>query len=664
MGSGYESAPSAERPSRTWARNLVGAIALVEGAVAQHVLTALDTTAVRAQNAFGEPVGYERSEDVAGLVRRCIELAEGGARVALIAPAAELAAARTDLATLAARRLAVVVHAVAGPGPRGAPAPLVGLAPAFALDDLPWGMLLAAGVADAIDLALVARRAAEDSGCPFFVVHEQREASDFEPVTAPLPELCEAFVGPSAGRVRRASHPPGGPAISPGAADRAFAERVPFALSSAMRELETLTGRHHDVIERAPAADTAVVLVGAGAMGDSLLREVSRLRAHGHDVAAVRVVAWRPFPAPRLVKALGRALAVTIMERVDRPFASGAPLAVQLKAAFADAMTWAPDYPGVGRIPRMVSGYVEPDRDVDSTDLDAIVHNVLANERGKRAFVLGGDDARALSTPAWAPPAAREPGHVFAMRGVAARREVAVAAAELCAAVLASALGVRTRGVVRGLAGEEGEGIAFDLIASRHRPRGGHAPHAVDVVAVDDPAILGKGNVLTRLAPGGWLAIPTEQRAAESFWAEVPPWVKATAFDRAARVIGWFPTVEEDPWVTAAAFAGIALAALADDPPPPPSGHEPSGQDNRRGALWNSTAADGTVVAREVAAALLTVLEGVVATEKTAAIAARGGSAARAAFERHVEVPRAAIDREDDGVRIGRRDARVSRPPT
>src|SRR5580693_6459178 len=245
MESGHESAPLAERPSRIWARNLVGAIALVEGAVAQHVLTALDTTVLRTQNAFGEPVGYERSEDVGALVRRGVELAEGGARVAVIAPAAELAAARSELAVLAARRLAVVVHAVAGPGPRGAPASVAGLAPAFALDDLPWGMLLAAGVADAIDLALIARRAAEDSGCPFFVVHEQREASDFEPVTAPLPELCEAFIGRAAGRVRRASDPSEaeGAAIAGPSADRAFADRVPFALSSAMRELETLTGR-------------------------------------------------------------------------------------------------------------------------------------------------------------------------------------------------------------------------------------------------------------------------------------------------------------------------------------------------------------------------------------------------------------------------------------
>jgi hypothetical protein len=309
---------------------------------------------------------------------------------------------------------------------------------------------------------------------------------------------------------------------------------------------------------------------------------------------------------------------------------------------------------------------------------------VLANERGKRTFVLGSDDdARALWTPAWAPPASGTSADVFAMRGIAARREVAIAAAELCAAVLASALGVRTRGVVRGhafqdvqrghafqdvqrggqpgLAAEEageGEGVAFDLIASRQRPRGAHAPHAVDVIAVDDPAILTGGNVLGRLAPGGWIAIPTEQRAADALWAEVPPWVKATAFERAAHVVGWFPTVDDDPWVTAAAFAGIALAALAAEPLPPPSSRDPA-----RAALWNSSAADGTVVAREVAAALLTALDGVVPTERTAAIAARGGSAARAAFERHIEVPRATIDREDDAVRLGRLGARASRPP-
>ncbi|MFI5302848.1 MAG: hypothetical protein ACHREM_32565, partial [Polyangiales bacterium] len=35
-------------------------------------------------------------------------------------------------------------------------------------------------------------------------------------------------------------------------------------------------------------------------------------------------------------------------------------LAMEVKAAFADALTWAPDYPGIGRIPVLCDGSVDP----------------------------------------------------------------------------------------------------------------------------------------------------------------------------------------------------------------------------------------------------------------------------------------------------------------
>jgi pyruvate ferredoxin oxidoreductase alpha subunit len=660
------------RGTRAWARDLIGAIALVEGAISQRVFAAVEGLELPARNTFGEPVAVESGADVVDLVRRCAHAAEQGERVALIARASDLATVRNELASIAALRLGIVVHAVAEPARAGAPSSSAGLAPALSLDDLFWGMLLGAGVSDAVDLALVARRAAEDSGCPFFVVHEGSYAQDVEPISAPSRELCDAFVGPAQGRVRRATLPdPEGDPAATTSGDRAFAERVPFALGSAMRELEALTGRHHDVIERVPASDAAVALVGAGDLGDSLLADVDRLRARGHDVAGIRIVAWRPFPAPRLIKALGRALAVTVLERVDHPLASGAPLAVQLKAAFADALTWAPGYPGVGRIPRIVSGIVAPEREVDSTDLDAIVHNVLADERGKRAFVLGGEDAHALGTAAasaqpnaspWATsvqptasgatpeaskPAAAAAG-TFVMRGIADRREVAAAAAELCAAVLASALGLRTRVAVRDLPQDEGGGVAFDLVAGRQRPRGTHAPHAVSLVALSDPAFLKNGNALARLGAAGVIAIPSDRRAAEALWAEVPPWVKALAFDRGARVVGWAPAPPRDreqrelgAWVAASAFVGLALAAAAAD------------RGLGVGAGSDGAVIDGAVVQREVAEALRV---GVAFHVSDAAlIADRGAAVARAVFEAIVEIPRATIEREDDGVRLGRR---------
>jgi pyruvate-ferredoxin/flavodoxin oxidoreductase len=367
--------------------DVAGAIALLEGATSQRVLVAVDGVELPAQNAFGERVVVEQGTDVAALVKRCAEAAGNGERVALVARAVDLAAARSELARLAVRGRGVVVHAIAEPGAAGVPVCESGIAPALTLGDLPWGMLIGAGVGDAIDLGLVARRAAEDSGCPFFVVHERPLVRHVEPVAAPSLELVEAFLGGP----RPSAHPP--PATT---SERAFAERAPFALASAMRQLDALTARHHDVILRMPSTDAALAMVGIGAPGAALLAGVDRQRAAGHEVVAVRVVAWRPFPGARLVKALHRALAITVLEGVDRPLAANGPLAVQLKAAFADALTWAPDYPGIGRIPRIVAGVVPTRRDLEPGDLDAIVHNLLADERGKRSFVVGAEPATLL----------------------------------------------------------------------------------------------------------------------------------------------------------------------------------------------------------------------------------------------------------------------------
>jgi hypothetical protein len=224
---------------------------------------------------------------------------------------------------------------------------------------------------------------------------------------------------------------------------------------------------------------------------------------------------------------------------------------------------------------------------------------------------------------------------------------VAAAAAELCAAVLASALGLRTRVAVRDLPDDEGGGVAFDLVASRQRPRGTHAPHAVSLVALGDPAFLARGNALARLGPSGVVAVPSDCRAAEALWAEVPSWVKAIAFDRGARVVGWSPSSatgdgdEVATWVAAAAFVGIALAAAVSD---------------RRlgvGSSQDGAVVDGGVVQREVAEALRVGVA--LRPGEVASAAERGASVARAAFEAVVEVPRATIQREDDGVRLGRR---------
>jgi pyruvate-ferredoxin/flavodoxin oxidoreductase len=516
-----------------------------------------------------------------------------------------------------------------------------GCADALALGDVGWGVLFASNVGESLDLALVARRAAEDSGNPFVVVHEQTQARRHtEPLAPPSRELVDAYVGASRARVRKISDP--AHPIHTALSARVFAERVPFALASAMRELEALTGRRHDVVERVPAGDASVALVGLGTTGESLLAEVPRLRAEGHDVAAIKIIALRPFPGPRVVKALSRALSFTVLENVDNPLAQSNPLTAEIKSAFADALTWAPDYPGIGRIPRIASGVAR--LEIESTDVDAIVHNMLADERGRRSFTLGAGDIAHVEDKSRVREAEAS---TFSMRGRVHDADAAVACADLCVAVLTSALGLRARASVRPLAKDEGAGYAFDIVAGRERPRGAHAPHAVRVVAVDDVAQITTGNPLLRLARGGIVAVPTRERSADGVWSETPAWVKAIVHDREARLIGfdWKTDISgaTSRWMLAAAFSGVALAGA--------SKLEGSGA---------VPAVAASLVEREVTEALRLTIGNLPAGPEGDAVATAGGALARKSFAAHIEVPRATVERDEEAIRLGRKDARIA----
>jgi pyruvate-ferredoxin/flavodoxin oxidoreductase len=635
----HRPAPGPSSP-RAWARDALGAVALVEGAIAEQIFVATaDAFSTPAENLFGKPIVVERLDAGDGaaasarmdmLAARAEARAAEGIRVTLVADAFMLGTARRQLAAMASRRLAVVVHVVTE-----------GHADAIALADLGWGVLFAAGTEESFDMALLARRAAEDSGTPFMVVHERSGVRHREPILPLDRELCEVFIGAASTRLRKVSDP--AHPVHANVTERVFAERVQFALGSAMRELETLTGRRHDVIERRPAGDAQVFLVGLGALGESLLATVERLRAAGHDVGALKINALRPFPGPRLVKALSRALAVSVLESLDEPLAQSNPLTRELKAAFADALTWAPEYPGIGRIPRILSGVAHASR-LDAGDIDAVVHNMLADERGKRSFVVGADVLVTGDPLVLAGGTDHDDGS-FTLRGRTEDEALAEAGAELCSSVILSLLGLRTRAVVRELTASEGGGFAFDLVASRERPRGAPSLVSLKLVVIDDPRALILGNPLARLARGGVLAVPTETSTPDALWAEVPPYVKAIVFDRDARVVG-FPVLDRggaeakslvrDPrpsrFIAAGAFAGVALACASSA--------------GRR-------AIDPSLVAREVSEAVI--LACGISAE---VIAKQAGELARRTFEAHVEVPRTTVEKDAEAIRLGRQDAR------
>jgi pyruvate-ferredoxin/flavodoxin oxidoreductase len=116
------------------------------------------------------------------------------------------------------------------------------------------------------------------------------------------------------------------------------------------------------------------------------------MRREGRRVGAVGIRALRPLFTGELVKALARARSVAVLEPLDVALAPAGPLATSLKAAFADALTWAPGFPGVGRIPTIVSVvFATLEGAVGEAQVREALAELGAGDRAKRLMVFGSE---------------------------------------------------------------------------------------------------------------------------------------------------------------------------------------------------------------------------------------------------------------------------------
>lgn len=314
-------------------------------------------------------------------------VAQQGQRAAAVLGPSELLGALDALHRVARGRAPIVVHVVGDlDGAAGLRPGRDEIAPAL---DVGAGVLVAWSAQDSVDLTLAARRAAEDGETPFLIVSD----GGGPVMSLPGTGLVERFLGAGA------RHPAGArPAVGPGAdvdvkrRERSYAARAPFALAGALRELGELTGRPISAVERHETSDAEEVLVAVGQAFPAALAVAAAARREGRRVGAVGVRALRPFYAAELVKAVARARSVAVLEPLDIALAPGGPLAQALKAAFADALTWAPGFPGVGRIPTIVSvGFATVEGLATDRDALAALAELGAGDRARRQVVLGSE---------------------------------------------------------------------------------------------------------------------------------------------------------------------------------------------------------------------------------------------------------------------------------
>ena len=298
-------------------------------------------------NLWGTPLAFLEPESEHSSATAAEGFALAGGRVVNFTAGQGLILMKEVLYVIAGKRLPVVFHVGARALTSQSLNIHAGHDDVMGVADCGWGILFARNVQEAADFTAIARRVAEETSTPFFVVQDGfLTTHTLENARLPEDDLLREFVGDPRTRLTSLFEPSTAimsgvvanqDAYMPGKiAQRAFYDRLAPSLETAFVEWGRLTGRTYGAVDAYRTSDADTVLVAMGTTADSALAVVDHLRSQGRRVGACGVAAYRPFPADALADALAGARAVAVVERTDEPAAADNPLTRELKAVLAD----------------------------------------------------------------------------------------------------------------------------------------------------------------------------------------------------------------------------------------------------------------------------------------------------------------------------------------
>jgi pyruvate-ferredoxin/flavodoxin oxidoreductase len=358
-------------------------------------------------NIWGEKMAFIESESEHSSASACEGFAVAGGRVTNFTSGQGLVLMKEVLYTISGKRLPVVFHIGARALTSHSLNVHAGHDDVMAVSDCGWGMLFGRNAQEGGDLALISRRAAEDTDTPFFNIMDGfLTTHTIENVLLPEAEMMEEFIGsPQEKLVNMMDpyHP-----IMSGVvqnqdsymkgkiAQRAYTDKVEQNLLTAMDEFYKLTGRRYGLISTYEIDDAEYAIVGMGSMIETAEAAVDYLRKEeGIKVGIVHVTSFRPFPGKQLTEALQHVHSISVLERMDNPLAESNPLTIEIKAALIDHIQ--KDQSGNMKIPKIYSGSAGlGSRDVRPDDIIAVVENMIKDE--KKYFAIGIDHEFGLPT--------------------------------------------------------------------------------------------------------------------------------------------------------------------------------------------------------------------------------------------------------------------------
>jgi len=524
------------------------------------------------QNLWGTPLSFMELESEHSSASAAEGFALAGGRVTNFTAGQGLVLMKEVLHVISGKRLPVVFHVGARALTSQALNIHAGHDDVMAVADTGWGILFARNVQEAADLTAIARRIAEESETPFFVVQDGfLTTHTLENVRLPEDELLRKFVGDPRERIRDLFDPTEGlmtgvvqnqdSYMKGRVAQRDWYQRLPQIVANAMAEWTELTGRSYRPIDVHPAEGGHRLIVAMGTIADSTRDVVDHLRAKGESVAVVAVTSYRPFPATEIAEALRHSSAVAVIERTDEPAASANPLTREVKAALLNLAS------DGAVVPRVVSASAGlGSRDVSSADLLA-VFDWLADpaELKRRPFVvLGVKHPLALA----APDVELRPPGAYSLRGHSIGGYGSVTVNKLLASVVGGLFDLYVQAYPRYGSEKRGLPTTYFLTIAEGPIRQHSELRRVEFVPIHDVAAFGQGNPLAGLVDEGTLFLNSALKAPEAIWAELPAGARAeivgrqinvVALDTAALARRFAPSPELAVRMQGAALVGVFL---------------------------------------------------------------------------------------------------------
>ena len=497
------------------------------------------------RNLWGEELAFIEPESEHSAAGTCEGFAVAGGRVTNFTSGQGLILMKEVLYTIAGKRLPVVFHIGARAITSHSLNVHAGHDDVYGVADCGWGVLLARNAQEAGDLALIARRAAEETETPFLNVQDGfLTTHTIENVRLPELELMKQFVGhPAEGT--RPLFDPRLPLMSGVVqnqdsymkgkiAQRKWYDRVLPTLKGVMDEYTRLTGRKYDVVMPYRLDDAEYAIVGSGCMIETAEAVVDWVRENmGVKVGLLHVTCWRPYPSIEIVEALRHCKAISVVERLDVPMMQSNPLLCELKAAFADAVSRTPGYPELDHMPRFFGGSAGlGSRDVRAGDFIAIVEN-MRSDSPRTYFTVGIKHESSLRVPI--DPDVRSPGS-FSMRGHSVGGYGSVTTNKVIATIAGEVFGMDVQAYPKYGSEKKGLPTTYYLTIAKDHIRVHSELEHVEFIPLNDVNAFNLENPLAGLSDNGMVFVQSPKTEPAEIWAAVPAWARRNLIQKNARV--------------------------------------------------------------------------------------------------------------------------------